>query len=306
MVKTVVKTKELAHLWANQVQPYAKTCNRYFENNRYYSYSTEIACFISNSKEEQAIILDNSNYSVTTSKHQNELNFACKQFPIFEYVAFNNSRYNKYTNITPSQVTPDYLYQHYIEQATELAAKSKRAKKAECKLKYIKQAKHYLQKANLVIDWFDTTNLEILNENQFDELLETLSVEAETARKQAEEIRKAKIALNLEFYKETFEKWLAGDLVNFPSCYHDKGIFLRVKEDLVETSRGATFPVDSCETIFKVYKRAVNKNEVYSDPIKVGHYTISHISKKGIIAGCHHIKPSEIERFAGVLKLNVD
>lgn len=296
-MKTSVSNKEIVHLWGKQ--DYAKGSNCYFQDNKFYSYSTEIAAIRTNSKGQEAVFIDDTSYSVTTSKHQSSLKWAVRHLTIFNYTS-NNSRYNSYSR--PSTVTADYLYQHYIEQATELSIKSSRAKKADYKVNYIEQAKSYLQKANLVIDWF-SADLERLDESQFDDLLTKLTADAEIARKQAEDIRKAKLALDLEFYKESFEKWLAGESVSFPSCYHDKGIFLRAIEGTVETSRGAKFPVDSCETIFKIYKRAIDKDEVYSDSIKVGHYTVSHISKKGIIAGCHTIKPSEIERFARVLKL---
>lgn len=296
-MKTSVSNKEIVHLWGKQ--DYAKGSNCYFQNNKFYSYSTEIAAIRTNSKGQEAVFIDNTRYSVTTSRHQFSLRWAVKHLTIFNYTS-NNSRYNSYS--TPSTVTANYLYEHYIEQATELASKSSKAKKPEYKVSYIEQAKGYLEKANLVIAWF-SADLPRLDESQLDDLLTRLTADAEVARKQAEDIRKAKLALDLEFYKESFEKWLAGETVNFPSCYHDKGIFLRVIKDTVETSRGAKFPVDSCEAIFKVYKKAVDKDKVYSDLVKVGHYTVSHISKKGIIAGCHTIKPSEIERFAKVLKL---
>lgn len=296
-MKTAVSNKEIVHLWGKQ--DYAKGSNCYFRDNKFYSYSTEIAAIRTNSKGQEAVFIDDTSYSITTSKHQSSLRWAVRHLTIFNYTS-NNSKYNSYSK--PSTVTADYLYQHYIEQATELSIKSSRAKKADYKVRYIEQAKAYLEKANSIIDWF-RVDLERLDEGQFDDLLTRLTADAEVARKQAEDIRKAKLALDLEFYKESFERWLAGEAVNFPGCYHDKGIFLRVVKDTVETSRGAKFPVDSCETIFKVYKKAVDKNEVYSDYIKVGHYTVSHISRKGIIAGCHTIKPKEIERFAKVLKL---
>lgn len=297
MVKTVVSNKEIVHLWGKQDYARSNSCS--FKGNKFYSYNKEIGCLKDTSKGQVAII-DYSTYSVTTSKHQGNLHWAVNHLPTFSYSHSENSRWKN--TLTPSQVTPNYLYNHYIEKATELQTKATRARKTDYKLLYIQQAKSYLTKANSVIDYFEC-NLKRLDENQFDSLLETLAAEAELARQKAEEIRLAKVALDLEYYKETFEKWLVGEKVNFPGSYHNKGIFLRVVEDKVETSRGATFPVSSCETIFKLYKRIIEKGEVYSTPISVGHYTISHISKKGIIAGCHHIKPEEITRFARVLGL---
>ena len=297
MVRTVVKTKEIAHLFANQVQDYATTYNRSFDGKKYYSYSTEIACYRSNSRGEECLILDDYSFSCNTAKHQSELRRACSHLTVFDY---ESNRYRSSLFNAPSTVTVDFIYNYYIEKATELQSKFNRARKN--KLSLFEQAKHYLVKANQLIDFFDATHLERLDEDQFNELLVKLATEHEELLRKEKEEEAIRLAMELEYYKSDFHDWLTGNRVTFPRCYNNN-IYLRVKDDMVETSRGATFPVSSCETLFKLYQRCVRDNEVYDDNIQVGNYRVNHISRKGIIAGCHHIKPDEITRFAEILGL---
>lgn len=289
MVRTVVKSSEVAHLFANQSQDYATDHRVKFEGKSYYSYRTEIACFRSNSRGEECVLLNVQSFSNTTSKHQNNIKQACSHLIVFDY-----------ENNTPSTVTVDFIYNYYIDKATELQSKANRARKY--KLYLIEQAKHYLVKANQLIDFFDATHLERIDETQFDELLTKLASEHEELLHKEKEKEAIRLAMELEYYKSDFVDWLSGNRVTFPRCYNNN-IYLRVKTDMVETSRGATFPITSCETLFKLYQRCVRDNEVYDNTIQVGNYRVNHISRKGIIAGCHHIKPDEITRFAKVLGL---
>lgn len=289
MVRTVVKSSEVAHLFANQSQDYATDYRVKFEGKSYYSYRTEIACFRSNSRGEECVLLNVQSFSNTTSKHQNNIKQACSHLIVFDY-----------ENNTPSTVTVDFIYNYYIDKATELQSKANRARKY--KLYLIEQAKHYLVKANQLIDFFDATHLERIDETQFDELLTKLASEHEELLRKEKEKEAIRLAMELEYYKSDFVDWLSGNRVTFPRCYNNN-IYLRVKTDMVETSRGATFPITSCETLFKLYQRCVRDNEVYDNTIQVGNYRVNHISRKGIVAGCHHIKPDEITRFAKVLGL---
>lgn len=298
MVRTVVKQAEVAYLFANQSQDYATDYRVKFEGKSYYSYSTEIASFRSNDKGEECVFIDVRTFSNTTSGHQSSVIRACIHLTVFEYES-GRCRYDRYSN-APSDVTVDFIYNYYIDKATELQSKSNRARKN--KLSLIEQAKHYLVKANQLIDFFDATHLERLDEDQFNELLTKLAIEHEDVLRREKEEKAIRLAMELEYYKSDFHDWLTGNRVTFPRCYNNN-IYLRVKDDMVETSRGATFPVSSCETLFKLYQRCVRDNEVYDDNIQVGNYRVNHISRKGIIAGCHHIKPDEITRFAKILGL---
>lgn len=299
MVRTVVKQAEVAHLFANQSQDYATNYTVKFEGKRFYSYSTEIAAFRTNSRGEECVFIDVQSFSNTTSGHQSSVIRACSHLTRFEYES-GRHYYKNYSLVAPSNVDVDFIYNYYIDKATELQSKSNRARKYKVGL--LDQAKRYLVKANQLIDFFDATHLERLDEDQFNELLTKLATEHEELLRKEKEEEAIRLAMELEYYKSDFHDWLSGSRVTFPRCYNTN-IYLRVKDDMVETSRGATFPVSSCETLFKLYQRCVRDNEVYDDNIQVGNYRVNHISRKGIIAGCHHIKPDEIKRFAKVLGL---
>jgi hypothetical protein len=297
MVRTRVSNKEIAHLWINRAgQPYAQSNSQHFDCNKFYSYGTQIGYLITNDKGDRAVIIDRTKYSVTTSSHQSALLFACNHLTTFKYEKDKDLRKS------PEEITADSLYNYYQRLAAELQLKAQRARKN--KLYLIEESRDNLRKCNQVIDFFEASHLERIDETHLDTLIQELTVKEIEAQKIREEKELAKLASRLEQDKEDFHAWLDNKIRNFPSSYNSKGIFLRVKErDMVETSRGATFPLDSCQTLYRLYKRSIKEDKAYIEPFKVGNYNVEHISKKGIKAGCHHIQPDEIERFASSIGL---
>lgn len=303
MVKINVSSKEIAHLWVNQTQPYARANSQSFEDNTFYSYRAEIGAIRYTPSGKKVIILNDTRYSVTTSKHQSRLIFACNHIPYFLY----DNTFVKEFNYTPkpSEVTPEWLYNYYIKKSERVEYSASRARLAN-KIYYLNQANYYLAEANNVNKTFEL-NLEVQDDHKFDTILNDLNI------KYAEEkrVKEAKQKLRLEEEKKnSLDKlvaWLNGNRIGFPSIYNSEGIFLRIDpldSTIVETSRGANFPKELCEFLYKLYQRCKRTNTKYTEAIKVGEYILKSISSEGITAGCHHIKPEEIERFATVLKLS--
>lgn len=310
MVKTKSTSKEIAHLWIHQSQHYAIASNQSFHGNSFYSWQAEIGARRINNNRQQAIFIDNSKYSNYTAQHQSRLIFACNHLTTFiytdQFVDKSNNYYRRYYQHAPrpSEVTPEFLYNYYVQYANYCAKKAEKARAN--KLGWLKENKRNLHLANRVIDWFECTHLERVDENNLNSIIDKL--EKELAAKLAKEREEylIKIQKDLDSTKKNLEDWLQGEDVTFPYVWNSKGIFLRVSpkdSKWVVTSRGALFPTDKCETLYKLFKRCQDNDEVYNTEMKLGVYNLNKISKEGIIAGCHHILPEEIERFAEVLNI---
>lgn len=87
---------------------------------------------------------------------------------------------------------------------------------------------------------------------------------------------------------------------------------LRLSADktTVETSRGATVPVQHAKRVLRVVQLFQGRRAEYirgDRSMHLGHYTVDKIAADGTLyAGCHVIPYSEIERIAGQLDLIAD
>src|SRR5690606_3302249 len=77
---------EVAHIWANQLKSTGKGSNLFFEGTRIYSYGYHFTLGILH-PERNTVILNKTNYSVTTSRHQSNARPASRQYK--QIFAFN-------------------------------------------------------------------------------------------------------------------------------------------------------------------------------------------------------------------------
>lgn len=81
-MKTVISShSELAHLWANQTQSYARASNMSFEGTKLFSYGTVIAEICSDRNGAAAVVFDSASFSNSTCKHQNYARRAASHLP---------------------------------------------------------------------------------------------------------------------------------------------------------------------------------------------------------------------------------
>lgn len=133
---------------------------------------------------------------------------------------------------------------------------------------------------------------------------------AEIARKEAEarKIREAELALAIP-------AWLSGanELEHEGKTAYNIGSFIqryatetymRVEGDEVVTSRGARFPLEHGLKALPVIRAIVARGETWQrngKTIHLGHYQIDRIEAGQIVAGCHTLPVSEVERLAASL-----
>lgn len=123
----------------------------------------------------------------------------------------------------------------------------------------------------------------------------------EQAAEELNRIARAKEAFERETQRR--ENWLRGDTGGYWRGTDERGgALLRVRGDNLETSQGATVPLDHAIKAFKVIKRCRDAGVSWKrngETIRVGHFQIDTIEPTGdFTAGCHRIGWNEVERIA--------
>lgn len=74
----------------------------------------------------------------------------------------------------------------------------------------------------------------------------------------------------------------------------------RVMGDVVETTLGATVPLDHAQRLARLARRALREGQT-CEGVRVGHFTVSRIDHGGALIGCHTFEASEMLRMLDVL-----
>ena len=126
-----------------------------------------------------------------------------------------------------------------------------------------------------------------------------------TAARRAERNRLDKLRILNEEQRnikelEKLDDWLSGNSIRI----YTRIVYLRIRDDIVETTQNANVPLRHCELLYKKFKNCINNDTEWisnGSSIKIGYYHVSKISKDDIgwfiRAGCHTIREAEIEKF---------
>lgn len=315
----------VAHLWANQSKPEARSSNGHFRfrGDTIYSYATPIARMIRNEDGTvRAVLRTSRQYSATTSsKHEPAISSALKagipQMRVPSILPTDHVTNMAYLEQQISETfqkacrsvkwTHDAFYRVHTAVAdanlyriifqqpgnTFTLPPDFEAKRAE-RMAYIDKLEHP-----------DPTSADRRERERA----------ARQQRKAEQEARERQ--LRLEMAREAVDGWRAGTLLWLSSGYN-LPVMLRLKPGnpyRVQTSLGAEVPLKDAIRIFELARRCHNKKEGLPTHVvqqmlfehrKVGDFMLDCIDSDGTIhAGCHTIDYEEAERFAcqiGVLK----
>ena len=286
-MKTVFTSNELPHVWIHRKAPHGRSPGAMsFNGGEYLSYGTTIARL----HGEDVVFLNNRRYSNTTSGHQSQVRRAIPDtFTVFsgpvDYLssplAFVRAMLDKAAQAK--------------QQGDETAADHPRRKS--------QIAASYAQ-ANALVDEAARCNAHFaLGENCSMEGVAAMTAAiAEQAAKDAA-AREKREKQQARKVKQDLKKWLAGENVetyNLPSGQS----FLRVKGGKVETSKGVTLEVDEVKKAlrFVMLKRESGWHR-NGDTFPIAGYQLDAVNGEGVVAGCHRIAWSELERFAKLAEI---
>lgn len=270
-------TRGLAHAWAHQLSPEGKSPSaESFVDAAFYSYGTVIARILTNRKGERAYLLDTARFSITTTRHQYH---AWRAIPHGATVwEIESGRRGQNLMLSPRE-----LLDITVSAAERSAQWSFREAKA-------------LEQARSICAFYG------LRQKIDEQTVSRLRVAA--AR---EEKRRAKVLAEEQARREKenakkIAAWLAGTSDSFP--YGVSRTCLRLDPldpATVETSRGVRVPLADAERAFRfaVARRAKGWRR-NGETCPIGQFHLDSITADGIIAGCHHIAWTEIERFAAL------
>jgi hypothetical protein len=289
---------ELAHIWANDPDSSVKKSanSTSCHNGKLYSYNTVIAQIVTNHKGldtfqagVETVVFNTGSYSVTTSKHQGLAHNAARHYSAI-YISIPEWGLD---SLVFNQSDFDQLIKERSEkEAAALLVKASRSR--------FNASRYYA----LALDIFENLakyaaffNLVYTSPD-----LSTIQAQAVEADKKQKELDKIKRAERIIEQAAALEQWRAGHDVrnNFELTA------LRIKNDEIETTRGARIPLDHAVKFWGLIKSWHEKGIQYvkdHHSIKLGYYTVNKFDGKTLTVGCHSIPYSEIEGIAAQLHL---
>ena len=288
-IKEVQPTDMVAHLWAHQTQEHARNgagrdYNFYFNGDTIYSYGSHfpIARHVTNKRGEAAVLMTTKGYSSTTGGHIWSVKRAVGHLTVFNI-----------ENVVGTKPADEMA--RYGEKLAKLATEyeKSRTRKPEVLARIIDTVKE----ANLFASFFGIKR-RFKQPAKAEEMLEECKG---IAKKNADAKRRA-IRAEERKKQEAVDKWVRGETDQRPYHTMNGEVRLRVKGDVVETTMGAQVPLTHAVKAFKAIKTCHDKKKTFETngrTIRLGNFRIDRIDEEGnVVAGCHHIKWSEIERVA--------
>ena len=283
MKKVFQNTSEVIHVFAQQTQSEGRNQSGsiYFRDNKIYSYGSHylLGEFINS----ETIIINDFGYSVTTSKHINELINATIQYKQFYTSSIDIKHVETEINYNIKKLSKANKPEIYISNITKL--ESNLTKWVEfCKENKIKKRPFQI---------FDySINKSNYNYNKIvkiaDSLLTPEAIEKIKAKGKKEAIKqKAKDKKEL---KTKLDKFNAYKIDRFKIGQFD---YLRLSEngEFIETSQNVRIEKSDAKKLYFAIKKKVDIRGQ-----KIGYYTINKIDNKALIVGCHKICINSVEK----------
>jgi hypothetical protein len=279
---------ELSHIWANDPDSsvYKSANSMSCQHGKLYSYSTVIAQIIGDT-----VIYNTASYSNTTSKHQGLARQATNHFEKRIYLSVPKMNLS---SLELGQADFEQLVLNYNEQSVRtLLVKASRSKKYATlysgqAFSIIKNLEKYALLRGLFYSCPDIDDLQ------------ELAIKADKEAKALEKIRKA---ARIKEQEEALINWRKGEDVR----NHFELTALRIKDDEIQTTKGARIPLDHAVKFWGLIKSWHEKGVSYvkdHHSIHLGNYSVNRFENDVLTVGCHSIPYSEIENIAHQLSLN--
>jgi len=322
-MKTVFSSYEIAHVWASQSAPYGRSPgNASFQGKVFRSWQTDIGVIL---QPGQAVLINSTSYSNSTSKVQGRMRCAVHHFPVKFYV----DGLPRGEELRQLAKEPARIHEYCLRAAKEALDESK-APRIRQTTRDAKRsiARGHLEQANAVNDFFRLRKAPVNPDDIGAAVARLVRADAKKAREEekARQIRaKAeaeRVALWTEQSKEALTEWRTGEraeiphylgrLISLPAeggYLGNAALRLSVDGTRVETSQGAQVLVRTVRFLWefcahaRATKTAVAEQTVSRFPA-LDYYKVNSIDAFGnVSAGCHCIPFAEVEGVARALNL---
>ena len=288
-----MNARQLAHIWAQRTKKSGSASNFYFENNTIFSYGPHfpIARFVDHNGHT-CVLFTTRGYSSSTSRH-----IGCARGAI-------PSSMSVFHVHNPTELDHSANWTNYLNRLQAIAKEASNPRKKQEQL--LARFRDVAIEANAYATFFGLRKALPVG-NDIGALVtkcqeQAARIEASEKRRKARER-----AAQAKQSAERLNRWLAGDDVGFPYTEETR---LRIRGDIVQTSRGAEFPLDHAKRVFKLVaqcRKSKGRYDRNGHTIHLGHFALDAIDSEGnVTAGCHLVAWNEIERVAAQIGLTVD
>ena len=283
---------EVAHFWANGIQPSGRAGNMYFQDSTIYSYGGHFPMARRLTAEhgpllgQQIILFTTRRYSSSTSKH-----LSLTRRAIHDGVTIIRCRDVRASNASQHRANLDAM----IGDITELSDTAKRARS---------NRPYLIAHACEVAEQFNRYAMVFGLDARLDEEAPDVAgwqqqSAAMLAVIEADRQRAARLAD--EAQQQRLDSWVIGASDYAP---HTQTIRLRVKGERIETSWGADIPVSDAVAMWALLPNLAGSDRIKRLQIRLGAYPLDKVEPDlSIVAGCHRIAGDELRRIAGILGL---
>lgn len=309
-MKTVFSNSEVAHVWAQQDQDEGRNSNNsfYFHNETIYSYGSHFP--IASFWDYNTVFMTTQGYSNTTSRHIHYVWDAIRHKNVIRMhtVIFKTDSKQELKKKHEKNI------KEMFNELSELAGKQKRARKWDYTNEIssvIDQLREYADIFN-IMSFLTKAQKQVL-ENGYESFEQVEGVKKSMTKRdklKATKQRKAREEAQRkrnEELKEEIELWKLGEKRYIPYDYRGDSL-LRIIEradgvKLLETSQRVQLPIEEAESVFKFINKLKSSGKSWKrngQTFQIGdHYQLDLLTADGdMVAGCHTIKWSEIERIA--------
>lgn len=282
---------EVLHRWANQAQDEARCKNVFFSGSKVYSYGNHyLLGKIHETKNGPLAIINSYRYSNTTAKHINYALHASSHLPQLQG--------EDPENIQRSLVeTQDRLINSLMEYFSRrlfttwnlITAKDRPWIFEE--VEKFNETCRFLGKTDFCLP-LDQDFVDLLNDHIKLGIKRRESAQTPEALEKREKNRLKREAQKLKKTESNLAAWKAGGpLTQDLRSYRPQK--LRVKGDRVETTQGASVPLQEA----LVFVRSILDGE---KPEEIHHYSLRQVTSGVLHIGCHSIELSEAVQVLGV------
>lgn len=275
---------KVAHSWAHQSHSEAKNGNGsfYHDGTTIFSYGSHFP--IATHNKTGVILFTSRTYSVTTAKHLSQVSRA---------IPYDVKVFTVPCLFSPDEPQNIRHYRECIEDSLKSAALARKYGDM-----HLSRADKLADELSAYIDHFDLDKSMKFDFSSLD--MDAIRERAKKARQIEREKEKARQAQILEENRERIERWKNGEPVHIP--YSVSKVYLRLRDGLIETSKGANFPAEHSRLLWPVVKSCKSSGKGWAangHTIKLGYYQVNKIDRKGnLTAGCHYVEFDEMQRIA--------
>ena len=297
-MKRVVNKSMVAHLFAHQAQPEARTAsgNFYFHGDTCWSYGSHYCAAVHHG---EFVLINSHRYSVTTASQLSELRQACRHLRYFEVP-------NPQARTKPEhRENFRYLVRQYEDEIDRLtrARVHNSPDHAEGMLHDANDYARFTRIGNRLKPIAPDQIGERIKTRTAKERADSLKLRRDAEKRAAAEREKMKAE-----YTVRLDEWRNGltNYLNFWRFQDTARLRLTSDGSTVQTSRGVEFPADDARAALPFVLEVLDSGRSWQrngQQIPLGPFQLDRIDCKSqtVKAGCHTVTANEVRRLAGLL-----